>query len=339
MQVLSAPDHIHMTGSDPEHDRIQAGVIGVGSMGHHHARVYAELLETRLVGISDVDSERATAIAGAYGTSAFEQQSLLDAVDVVSVAVPTRHHVQIVRDCIEHGVDVLVEKPYVDDIHAGRELADFARERGVTVQVGHIERFNPVTDVLADIVADLDVIAIDIDRLGPPLDRFTEDNVVMDLMIHDIDILLSLVDAELDRLSAVAHDDRHVTAQFQFENNCVATLTGSRLTQEKVRSLWITALSCRVKVDFISQSVEIHRRSLPSYIETNGGIRYRHESIVERPMVQTGEPLKAEIEAFIEAVRSGSRPRVSADDALNVLEVVKRVEKAAFLHDREVITS
>lgn len=306
--------------------RLDAGVIGVGSMGQNHARVYSELPSATLLGVCDADKEQANTIAAEYGTLAMDRSELLDAVDVVSVAVPTPYHYETVLECIDRGVDVLVEKPFVDNLEKGRELANRARDADVTLQVGHIERFNPATRVLADIVPDLEVVAIDIDRLGPPLERTNGDSVIMDLMVHDIDILLSLVDSDIESVSAVARDEGHATAQFKFEDESLATLTASRRTQQKVRKLSITAESCRVNVDFITQSVEIHRRSHPEYIESDGEIRYRHESVVERPMVENGEPLKAELDAFVTAARDGTEPLVTAEEAIRVLELVMQIE-------------
>lgn len=326
-----------MTKARPSEDRLAAGVIGVGSMGSHHARVYSELPSTRLAGVADVDKQQAARTAAEHRTTAMDRAELLETVDIVSVAVPTQFHDGTVRECIDHGVDVLVEKPFVDDIQRGHELAAVARQAGVTLQVGHIERFNPATQVLADVVADLEVVAIDIDRLGPPLDRENEDNVVMDLMIHDLDILLSLIEQDISRLSAVARDERFVTSQFKFGDDSVATITASRLTQEKVRKLSVTAETCRVNVDFIDQSVEIHRRSLPEYVESDGNIRYRHESVVERPMIETCEPLKAELASFVDAVLTGTEPEVTPEDALEVLSVLGRIEADALDVEREVI--
>jgi predicted dehydrogenase len=315
---------------------VTAGVIGVGSMGKHHARVYGELPGVDLVGVTDVDEGRARSVAREHGTRALSKSDLLDAVDAVSIAVPTEYHYETVRECLERGVHVLVEKPFVDDIERGRELAALAREQDLVLQVGHIERFNPATRVLSEIVPDLDIVSIDVERLGPPVDREADDSVVMDLMVHDLDILMSLVDAGIDSLSAAAHDDRHVSVQFQFDDGSVAGLTASRLTQEKVRRLSVTALSCRVKVDFISQTVEIHRRSVPEYVRSNGDIRYRHESVVERPMVENGEPLKAELESFAESVAEGSDPLVTAEDGLRVLELADRIESHALRTPVEV---
>lgn len=328
-----------MTATIPPDTPLSAGVIGVGSMGQHHARVYSELPGTSLVGVTDVDPEQALAIASEHGARPMDRDELLTEVDIVSVAVPTQYHVEVVRDCIDAGVDVLVEKPFVADCTQGRQLAEDARAAGIVLQVGHIERFNPAIQVLRDIVPDLDLVAVDIDRLGPPLDRETDDNVVRDLMIHDVDILLSLVDEPISTLSAIARDERHATAQFEFSDETIATLTASRLAQEKVRELSVTAETCRVNVDFIAQSVEIHRRSFPEYVQSNGDIRYRHESIVERPLVENGEPLKAQLASFVEAVETGTDPLVTAEDALEVLEVIERIEDLVFPAVQEVRSS
>lgn len=310
--------------------QLDAGVIGVGTMGQHHARVYSELSGVTLAGVSDVDRRRVHSVAAEHGTRPMSRDELLESVDVASVAVPTSEHADTATACIEHDVDVLVEKPFVSDLQQGRKIAALAREREVTLQVGHIERFNPAVRVLADIVPDLDVVAVDIQRLGPPLERELSDSVVYDLMVHDIDLLLSLVDSEIESLSAVGADPRHVSSQIRFEDGTVGELTASRLTQQKVRTLAITAMECRITVDFISQSVEIHRQSLPAYIEHGGDVRYRHESVVERPMVESGEPLKLELEAFVEAAREDTEPLVTAEDAIRVLEVAGRIEEQAF---------
>ncbi len=315
---------------------VAAGVIGVGTMGRHHARVYSELPGVSLVGVQDVDRAQAESVAAEYETSARSMDELLAVADVVSIAVPTAYHYKTVRRSLEAGTHVLVEKPFVEEIERGRELARLAEKRDLTLQVGHIERFNPATRVLAEIAPELDVVGVDIKRLGPPVDRDGEDSVVMDLMIHDIDILLSLVDAEIQSISATARDEQHANVQFQFDDQSVASLTASRRTQQKIRELSVTAASCRVNVDFIDQSVEIHRRSLPEYVETDGDIRYRHESVVERPIVENGEPLKGELEAFVEAVRTGEEPVVTADDALQALSVVEEIEASVFDRRMEV---
>jgi len=148
-------------------------------------------------------------------------------------------------------------------------------------------------------------------------------------MIHDIDILRSLVDEDISTLSAVAYDEQHVSAQFVFASGTLANLTASRLTQEKVRRLTITAHPCWVDVDFIDQTIEIHRRSIPEYVAVDGDIQFRYESVVERPTIASGEPLKRQFEGFVSAVRNGTKPLVSATDALQAIELAARIERLA----------
>ena len=312
-------------------DTTNAAVIGVGSMGRHHARVYSELPGVNLVGVFDVDDAQAREVATDHGARSLEMTALLDAADVASIAVPTQFHAEMARDCIDHGVDVLVEKPFVDDPAVGRELIDRADDADATIQVGHVERFNPAIRALTDIVADLDVIAVDAQRLGPPPEgRQVDESAVLDLMIHDIDVVLAMLGESPE--SVTAHgvkNNQYATADLTFADGTVASLTASRVTQQRVRKLAITAESCRVNVDYIDRSVEIHRHSLPEYIEDNGDVRYRHESIVERPTVQTGEPLKNELESFVGAATGDGDPVVSGEEGLRVLEVAREIHEAA----------
>lgn len=315
---------------------VDAGVIGVGAMGANHARVYSELQDVNLVGVADADSEQAQSVADEYGAAVMDRADLLSAVDVVSIAVPTELHYELGVEAVEAGVDLLIEKPYVDEYQRGVDLASKAEAAGVTLQVGHIERFNPAVRVVTDLAPELDIISVDVRRLGPPVDRGGSDSVVFDLMVHDLDILLSLVDSDVKEISANGRDKRHVSAQLTFDNGTIGDLTASRLTQQKVRTLGITAMECQVNVDFIDQSVEIHRQSLPEYIQQNGDVRYRQESVIERPMVKNGEPLKAELRSFVDAARNGTEPVVTAEDGLRVLELAERVEHEALAESPEV---
>ena len=308
-----------------------AAVIGVGNMGRHHARVYSELPCVNLVGVFDVNEEQAREVAEDHGTRAMNMEALLHAADVASIAVPTQYHADIADQCIDHDVDVLIEKPFVDDLETGRELLDRADEEGVTIQVGHVERFNPAIRALSDIVADLDVIAVEAQRLGPPPeDRQLDQSAVLDLMIHDIDVVLAILGDDPGEFSAHGvKNNQYATANLEFEDDTVVSLTASRVTQQRVRKLAITAEECRVNVDYIDRSVEIHRHSLPEYIEDNGDVRYRHESIVERPTVETGEPLKNELESFVTAATTDAEPVVSGEDGLRVLEVARKIDDVA----------
>ncbi|MBO4248896.1 Gfo/Idh/MocA family oxidoreductase [Halomicrobium sp. IBSBa] len=312
-----------------ESEPLAAGVIGVGSMGRHHARVYEELPNVTLDGIHDADQTQARTVADDHGTEVRSREELLDQVDVVSVAVPTAYHDDVASECIQQGVHTLIEKPFVEDPERGEALLSMADREDVVLQIGHIERFNPAIVTLRDILPELEIVAVDAKRLGPPLERHIDDNVVTDLMIHDIDILLWLVDAPVRSIEAAAPSPSHATATLEFENDIVGTLTASRATQRKVRTLSITAKSCYIEIDYMDQSVEIYRHSLPEYIEDDGDVRYRHESIIERPMVESGEPLRNELESFVSAVRRGRDVKVSATDGVRAVECVQRIEQAA----------
>lgn len=311
-------------------NHLSTGVIGVGSMGQNHARVFQELPDADLVGVADADPERARAVAKDYGTSAVAPEELLATVDAVSIAVPTRSHYETALEAIEAGVHVLVEKPFVARLEHGRDLAERARRRDLTLQVGHIERFNPAVRTLADVVPGLDVIAVDATRLGPPIERDIEVNPVYDLMIHDIDVIRSIVDADVSDVTAThASEEPYTTSTLSFENDVVGTLTASRVTQQKVRKLSISAREARVTADYIDQTVEIHRQSLPEYVEDNGDVRFRRQNVVEHPTVDNGEPLKAELGAFLEAAATGASPPVTAEDGLAALRIANRITNDA----------
>lgn len=311
-------------------DSIDVGVIGVGSMGQHHARVYSELPQTNLVGISDLDQIAAGDVASECGTSVLSKHELLEHVDAASVAVPTDAHYDVAMDCLEADVAVLLEKPAVMDLSRGRKLDRAANRAGLPIQVGHIERFNPAVTTVAGIVDDLDIMAIRAHRLGPEPDRFIEDSAVMDLMIHDIDVVRSLVGEEpVDVSSTGIEENCHASALLQFESGVMGSLTASRLTQRKIRRLEITARECYIEVDYTDQSVEIHRSSVPEYVVDNGDVHFRHESLVERPTVSNREPLKEELTSFVETVTDGTEPRVTLEDGIRAVEIARQIERGA----------
>ncbi|WP_049999152.1 Gfo/Idh/MocA family protein [Halococcus sediminicola] len=309
---------------------IRAGVVGVGSMGQNHARVYAELPGVELVGVADVDAERASEVAASHDTAALAKGELLDRAEAVSIAVPTAHHASLARECIEADVDVLVEKPFVSEPSEGRALEALADEQGVIVQVGHVERFNPAVQAVSEILSDQEILAVDAQRLGSPRERTIADNAVMDLMIHDIDVLLSLIDEDVTTVNALgAEENRYIDAQLRFESGIVASLTASRVTQKKIRQLSITTRECWIAVDYIDRSVAIHRHSLPEYVERKSGMHYRHEGVVEQPMVDSGEPLKEELASFVDCVRERKTPLVTAADGLRALSVAHKIDRLA----------
>lgn len=310
---------------------LRVGVVGVGTMGRHHARVYSELGEADLVGVCDADTAQARSVADEYDTTALERRRLLSACDAVSAAVPTRYHADAVRDALDAGTSVLVEKPAVPSVETGRDLLGRVRSSDAVVGVGHVERFNPAVESLRQVLESEDAapLAVAARRQGPPVDRDSTDSVVMDLMIHDIDIVLSLANADLVDVTAAGTDGgRHVVATLTFADGFVASLTASRVSQRRVRDLTVSAPEFQVSVDYLDQSVEIHRGSAPEYVATDGDVRYRNESVIERPMVSNGEPLEAELAAFLDAVRADERPPVSLADGVRAVEVAAEVESA-----------
>ncbi|MFC4438078.1 MULTISPECIES: Gfo/Idh/MocA family protein [Natrialbaceae] len=314
---------------------VRAGVIGAGSMGENHARVYSELQNVELVGVTDRDREIERRVAGEFGTEALTLERLLERCDVVTVAVPTHAHVDVVSTCLAAGVHVLVEKPITESVEEGRALAEQAHESDLVLQVGHIERFNPAVGMVHDLIDDLDVISIEAERLGPPVNRTAPGSVVFDLMIHDVDIVGSLLDERPTSISAIGTaDGRYATATMEYDD-VVATLTASRVTQKKVRKLTVTARECLVEVDYLEQSVLIYRDSYPEYLTDDGQNRYRHESVVERPRISASEPLRCELESFVEAVRTGAEPEVTAEDGIEALETVQTIDSRIETTPRE----
>ncbi|WP_255171689.1 Gfo/Idh/MocA family protein [Natrononativus amylolyticus] len=319
-----------------ESQPVRAGVIGVGAMGENHARVYSELRDVELVGVTDLDTELAERVAYAYGTAALPLEDLLEAVDVATVAVPTHAHYETVSTCLDAGVHVLVEKPIADTLERGRALATHAEDAGLVLQVGHIERFNPAVQTVAELIDDLEVIAIDAERLGPPVDRTAIDGVTDDLMIHDVDVVSALLGAQPTSIAAAGTDNgQYATAKMRYDD-VIVSLTASRLTQKKIRRFTVTATECLLEVDYLEQSVLIHRDSYPEYVTDNGRKRYRHESVIERPRIENGEPLRRELESFVHAARTGGQPEVTAEDGLEALETIQRINRLVRNEEPEV---
>ena len=319
-------------------DIVDVGVIGVGSMGQHHARVYGQLSNVNLVGVADASQDRATEIARKHGVRALPQDELLEAVDAVSIAVPTDYHVDIAEACLDQGVNMLIEKPIATDPEAARALQSKVAYSDVIVQVGHIERFNPAVQQLAEILQDVSILSIRAHRLGPQPDRYINDSAVFDLMIHDLDIVQWLLGESPVAVHGVGVDEnRHASAMLEFRSGAMASLTASRKTQRRVRTLEIIADECYIELDYQDQSIEIHRDSVPEYVESNGDVRFVHESIVERPRIETEEPLRCELAAFVDAVEKHRTPEVTLEDGIDALELVADIEQRALREPARVI--
>ena len=313
---------------------VRAGVVGTGHMGQYHVLVYAELPGVELVGVADIDGDRAATIAGRYGTQAFsDHRALIGRVDVASVAVPTEQHFHVARDLLEAGISVLVEKPMTPTLEEALELFAVAARSGAILHVGHVERFNGAVDELKHLVRA--PILIESRRLGPFVPRVQKDTVVMDLMIHDIDIVLGLVDSPPERLAAqggsVHSEVADVAAvQIRFASGTVATITASRATEEKIRTLAITQPDAYIVLDYTEQDIHIYRRAAQEYTMARGSIRYRRASFVEHLKVHRDNPLKLEIQHLIDARRrrqTGEPVVLAQADDLRSLAMALEIER------------
>jgi predicted dehydrogenase len=314
--------------------RIRAGVVGTGHMGQYHVLVYAELPDVELVGVVDLDADRAKTVAAGYDTRAItDHRQLIGLVDVASVAVPTEEHFSVARDLLEAGISVLVEKPMASTLEEARELFRVANRTGAVLHVGHVERFNGAVDELKRLVAS--PILIESRRLGPFVPRVQKDTVVMDLMIHDIDIVLGLVDAPPVRLAAqgaCVHSEVAdvATVQLRFDSGAVATITASRATEEKIRTLAITQPDAYIVLDYTEQDIHVYKRAAQEYTMNRGSIRYRRASFVEHLKIHRENPLKLEIQHLLGATRrrrAGESVTVAQQDDLRSLAMALEIER------------
>ncbi len=294
--------------TQPIEPRIRGAIVGAGHMGQYHILALAELWGVDLVGVVDTDFDKARRVAAPYGARAFPSHGeLAGLVDFVTVAVPTALHFEVARDLLEAGIHVLLEKPMTATLEEAKELFRIARQRNRVLHVGHVERFNGAVQELRKIVEQ--PILIESRRLGPFVPRVRNDSVVMDLMIHDIDIVLGLVDSEPRKMTAVGTSVHSpvtdvANVQIVFDSGAVATITASRATEEKIRTLAITQPEAYILLDYAHQDIQIHRRAAQEYTLNRESIRYRQASFVEHLLVHKDNPLKLEIRHLIGAIRS-----------------------------------
>jgi predicted dehydrogenase len=309
---------------------IKVAVIGVGNMGKNHARVYSELKGVELVAVADMNEEIGSEVAKRFDAKYYrDYHGILGKVDAVSIVVPTKLHYKIAKDFLENGVDVLLEKPITLNLEEASELIGIAKGNGRILQVGHIERFNPAVLELPRYL-DSNIIAIESKRIGPSGARITDAGVILDLMIHDIDIILSIIGGNLKGLSSYSrkitgnHED-FACATMEFENGVIASLIASRCTQKRERLLKITLEDKYVVVDYMNKTIEIHKRAKSEYVAEGKGSKLVYSDVVEKPQVSFSEPLKLELESFIEAVKERSEPKVSGEDGRRALEVALKM--------------
>ena len=305
----------------PEKPHIRVGVIGVGALGQHHARVYAGLPGVELAGVHDTDFARARAVAERHHCRPLPSvEALLDEVDAVSVAVPTIDHHRLARQALLGGRDVLVEKPMTTTLAEADDLIALADERRAILQVGHIERFNPATDVLKATVGKPRFI--EVHRLGAFSPRSLDVDVVLDLMIHDLDIVLALDGSEAVQIDAVGVPVLTpkvdiANARLRFASGLIANLTASRVSVERIRKFRVFAPRTYVSADFTRREAHVARLK-----EGEGG---RLEIAAERLGAPDQEPLRRQLEAFVAAVQERSRPIVTGPEGRRALALAQTI--------------
>jgi predicted dehydrogenase len=305
-------------------ERTKVAVVGVGHLGSRHARVYAESANAELVGVADIDSERAHSLGGTYGVRGVKRfEDLIPHISAASVAVPTVDHRAVTTSLLEAGVHVLVEKPIAGDLVEAREMTDLATRKGLVLAVGHTERFNPAVEALLESVENPRFI--EVHRLGSFSPRSLDIDVVLDLMIHDLDVVSALVGEEVASLEAVGVPVLTgrvdiANARIRFQGGAVANLTASRVSQEKVRKLRCFEPARYVSLDYQKQEALCYRL-VPG---DRGKPEIRRENLA---LVQD-EPLRREIEDFLTAVKTGGRPKVSGEDGVKALSLALEVVAA-----------
>jgi len=297
---------------------ISMGVAGVGAIGRNHARVLANLPGVHLAGIFDVDPARAAELAAEHGTRAASSLAELASwADAITIATPTVHHYETAKTLLEAGRHILIEKPITDNTEQALELAALAKEKSLVLQVGHIERFNPVMSLLEERLTSPRFI--EAHRLSPFPNRSIDIGVVLDLMIHDIEIVLNLVRSPVESIDAVGvavltRREDIANARLRFENGCVANLTASRISPERLRKLRVFQADAYLSLDYQAQEGKIYRRD---------GMAIVCEDVV----IEKDEPLKLELAAFAECARHGLSPRVGGHEAAAALDLAMRITR------------
>ena len=313
---------------------VKVGVIGIGNMGWHHARVLSLLRDAQLVGVADPDPDRGQLAKDQFGCQWFpDYQTLLGEVEAVCIAVPTLLHHSVGLACLEAGVHVLIEKPIAASQDEATALIQASRNAGRLLQVGHIERFNPAFRELTKVVANEEVVVLEGRRHSPHSDRANDVSVVLDLMIHDIDLVLELAQASVVRLAAAGGRSAegpidYVNATLGFDNGVVASLTASKMSHRKIRSLSAHCRSSLVETDFLNHTLHIHRRAHEWYSADHGELLYRNDGFIEEVSTTSIEPLYAELEHFLQCVRGRETPAVDGLQASRALLLADLIEQA-----------
>lgn len=318
-------------------NKVNVGVVGVGHLGSLHARLYAGIEHANLVGVHDVDEGKANKLAAELKTRSYRTlDELLDSVQAVSIATVTKAHHATAMAALQKGVHTFVEKPLTETIEQGKQVVAEAESRNLKIQVGHIERFNPAILALEDY--NIKPLFIESHRLAQFNPRGSDVAVVLDLMIHDIDLILSLVQSRVERIDAngiaVVSDSVDIAnARLQFENGCVANVTASRISQNKMRKMRLFQQNAYISIDFAQGLAEVfrlvdegdpHAKATMMLGKIDQGSRKR-VIVYEQPEVKETNALKYELDLFVKSIQDNTKPAVTGRDGLQALEVAQEI--------------
>ncbi len=306
--------------------KLRCAVIGVGYLGRFHAQKYAKLEQAELVGVVDVDTTRAAEIATEVGCNSYGDISeIIDEIDAVSIAAPTTLHYSVAKPLLERGIHCLVEKPMTATIEEAEELIAAAKTSGATLQVGHLERFNPALLKLADDINK--PMFIEAHRISPFVARGADVDVILDIMIHDIDIILSLVKSPISSIEAVGvpvlTDDVDISnARLRFESGCIANITASRISAEVMRKIRIFQPDSYISIDCAKNAVDLYT------LEEQKRIDHNHYSMSD------SDALEAEIASFLNCILTGARPVVDGQAGLDAIKVAYQIKDCMVLPEK-----
>ena len=305
--------------------KLKTAVIGVGYLGKFHAQKYAQLPDSELVAVCDSNAAIARAIADEHGVAVYtDYNDLLHKVDAVSIVVPTQKHYEVAKVFLDNGVHVLLEKPITSTVEQARKLVQIADQNKLVFQIGHLERFNPAVMALEDVLKEAQFI--ESHRIAPFNPRGADVNVILDLMIHDIDIILDFVRSPVKSIQAngvpvLSNDIDVANARIQFENGCVANVTASRVSMKSERKMRIFQPDAYITIDFQNKKLGVHRKGkgemFPGIAEIDS---------LEREFEQ-GDALLAETAAFLKSINEHSRPVVSGEDGMRALETAFEITR------------
>jgi len=297
-------------------DKVKVGIIGVGYLGTQHARILSYLEEAELIGVADIDFKKAMVIGNRHGVKYYDNyENMLDEIDAGIVATPTSEHFAISMKLLKKGKSVLVEKPITETVEQAEKLVAAADKKRIILQIGHLERFNPAVEALEDLISEPKFI--EVQRLGSFSARSLDIDVVLDLMIHDLDIIMALI---RDEVKVIRSSGIHVlsdkidiaNARLEFASGCIATLTASRVHQGKVRKLRIFEPTSYYSIDYIDQEVKV--------FPLNG-----RQTDIKTLKIKKEEPLKKELQNFFRCIIDGKKRKVTGEEGLRALKLAYSV--------------